>query len=371
MHGLALVGQALWMSLTMLWQIFWGLNLGFLLSALIEVTLSRDDMSSLLPDARPRSLAIAGLLGAASSSCSYAAVAMGRSIVRKGGDFTAAMAFQIAATNLVVELGILMWLLIAWQFAAAEFIGGSLMVIVLAIIFRLFVSDALKRRATCEAGENATGTSTDHPAGTDSGSRDWKSRLTSWRTWVSISHTYVMNWSMLWRDIGIGVLVAGALGACVPARIWQKFFFSGSPMLSMIWGALVGPLIAVASFTCSIGNVPLAAVLWKGGLSFGGVASFMFGDLIILPILNIYRKSYGTRMTGVLAAVLYVSMVAAALTVEALFALLSWTPQHRPATAIQTTIGFNYTTVLDLISGAVLVFLFVVHRRTAQQATRN
>ncbi|MDR5743553.1 putative permease [Caballeronia peredens] len=359
------VGHALWMSFTMLWQIFWGLSLGFLFSAVIEVVVSKSEMSMLLPNASPRSLTVASLLGAASSSCSYAAVAMARSIVRKGGDFTAAMAFQFAATNLVLELGVLMWVLISWQFAAAEFIGGPIMIVVLALLFRFFVKDSLKSEAIEQADKGIAGSMEGHAAmsmGEQQGT--WKQRLSSKDGWIAISHSYVMNWAMLWRDIGIGLLIAGALGAWVPDSFWQKFFLVSHPTAAMIWGAFVGPLIAVASFTCSVGNVPLATVLWNGGISFGGVASFIFGDLIIPPILNIYRKYYGGRMTVFLALTFYLAMVSAALVVEALFQELGWVPTDRHTAVVDATITFNYTTVLDIIFGAIFIVLTVVFFRT-------
>ncbi|MFM0523798.1 permease [Paraburkholderia strydomiana] len=359
------LGHALWMAFTMLWQIFWGLSLGFLFSAVIEVVVSKSEMSKLLPDASPRSLTIASLLGAASSSCSYAAVAMARSIVRKGGDFTSAMAFQFAATNLVLELGVLMWVLISWQFAAAEFIGGPIMIIVLVLLFRFFLGQSLKKEAIEQADKGIAGSMEGHAAmsmGEQHGT--WKERLSSRDGWIAISHSYVMNWAMLWRDIGIGLLIAGALGAWVPDSFWQKFFLVSHPTVAMIWGAFVGPFIAVASFTCSVGNVPLAAVLWNGGISFGGVASFIFGDLIILPILNIYRKYYGGRMTVFLAVTFYLAMVSAALVVEALFQSLGWVPTQRHTAVVNAAITFNYTTVLDIVFGVVFIALGIVFFRT-------
>jgi len=359
------LGHALWMAFTMLWQIFWGLSLGFLFSAVIEVVVSKSEMSKLLPDASPRSLTVASLLGAASSSCSYAAVAMARSIVRKGGDFTSAMAFQFAATNLVLELGVLMWVLISWQFAAAEFIGGPIMIVVLVLLFRFFLRQSLKKEAIEQADKGIAGSMEGHAAmsmGEQHGT--WKERLSSRDGWIAISHSYVMNWAMLWRDIGIGLLIAGALGAWVPDSFWQKFFLVSHPTVAMIWGAFVGPFIAVASFTCSVGNVPLAAVLWNGGISFGGVASFIFGDLIILPILNIYRKYYGGRMTVFLAVTFYLAMVSAALVVEALFQSLGWVPTERHTAVVDAAITFNYTTVLNIVFGIVFIALGIVFFRT-------
>jgi uncharacterized membrane protein YraQ (UPF0718 family) len=365
MQILGALGHALWMAFTMFWQIFWGLSLGFLFSAVIEVMVSKSEMSQLLPDHSPRSLAIASLFGAGSSSCSYAAVAMARSMIRKGADFTAAMAFQFAATNLVLELGVLMWVLIAWQFAAAEFIGGPIMIALLAVLFRFFLSDGLKKRAIAQADKGIAGSMEGHAAmsmGEQQGS--WKERLTSREGWKAVSHSYVMNWTMLWRDIGVGILVAGAMAAWVPDSFWRRLFLVDHPTLAMIWGAFAGPLIAIASFTCSVGNVPLAAVLWKGGISFGGVASFIFGDLVILPILNIYRKYYGGRMTVFMAVTFYVAMVLAALAVEGIFQLAGWAPHERHTSIVNATITFNYTTVLNIVFGVVLLILTVAFFKT-------
>lgn len=355
------IGHALWMAFTMFWDIFWGLSLGFLFSAVIEVAISKGEMLRLLPDASAKSIAKASALGAASSSCSYAAVAMARSIVRKGVDFTAAMAFQFAATNLVLELGVLMWVLISWHFAAAEFIGGPIMIAVLVLLFRLTLKDSLKKSALEQAEKGIAGSMEGHAAmsmGEQSGT--WKDRLSSKEGWVNISHYFVMNWAMLWRDIGVGLLIAGALGAWVPNDFWKAFFLVNHPIAAMVWGAFVGPLIALISFTCSVGNVPLAAVLWNGGISFGGVAAFIFGDLIIPPILNIYRKYYGSKMTWYMLATFYVAMVVAALAVELIFGAAGLVPQQRNVSILTESITFNYTTVLNIIFAVVSIVLVVV-----------
>ncbi|MEO7066967.1 MAG: permease [Rhodanobacter sp.] len=364
MDVLNAIGRALWLAFTMFWQIFWGLSLGFGLSAVIEVLIPKDTMSKLLPDGGPRSIATAGLFGAATSSCSYAAVAMARSIVRKGGNFTAAMAFQFAATNLVLELGVLLWVLMAWQFAAAEFIGGTIMLVLLGASYALLLPKNLERMAVEHAKGNAVGSMEGHAAmAMEKRSGNWRERLFSRKGWIAISHSYVMNWTMVWKDILVGLLIAGALGAWVPQHFWQVFFLQGhSAWTIAIWGALIVSLIALASFTCSIGNVPLAAVLWNGGISFGGVVAFLFGDLIIPPILNIYRKYYGAKPTWFLFGTFYVVMVLAALCVEGIFWLLHWLPSQRGLAIATAHITFNYTAVLDIIffiAAALLVAVFL------------
>jgi len=353
------VGHALWFAFAMFWQIFWGLSLGFAFSAIIEVLVPKDTLSRLLPDRGPRSIATAGVFGAATSSCSYAAVAMARSIVRKGGDFTAAMAFQFAATNLVLELGVLLWVLMAWQFAAAEFLGGTIMLILLSAGYSLLLPQKLERAAVEHAKSDAQGAMEGHAAMTmGQRSGTWRERIALREGWVAISHSFVMNWAMVWKDILAGLLIAGALGAWVPDHFWQTFFLQGHNVwLTVLWGAAIGPLIALAAFTCSIGNVPLAAVLWNGGISFGGVVAFIFGDLIIPPILNIYRKYYGAKPTLFLFITFYLVMVLAALGVEGLFFLFGGVPTQRGKTVAMAMISFNYTAVLNIVFFIVAAFL--------------
>src|SRR5215216_7993273 len=255
----------------MTWEILWALVLGFALSAVVQAVISRGEMGRLLPDDSPRSLAIACGLGAASSSCSYAAVALARSIFRKGANFTAAMAFEFASTNLVIELGIIMAVLLGWQFTLGEFVGGPLMIALLWLLFRLFLSQGLLEAARRQAERGLRGSMEGH-AEMDMALTEGPiaKRITSSDGFTAISHYFVMDWASIWRDIVGGLLIAGALGAWVPRSFWQAFFLEGSPTLAAIWGPLVGPLVAVLSFVCSIGNVPLAAILWNGGISFGG-----------------------------------------------------------------------------------------------------
>jgi uncharacterized membrane protein YraQ (UPF0718 family) len=358
------VGHALALAGSMTWEILWALVLGFLLSALVQAVVRRSTIVALLGDDRPRTLAVATGLGAASSSCSYAAVALARSLFRKGADFTAAMAFEIGSTNLVAELGIILALLMGWQFTAAEFVGGPLMIVILAVLFRLFVRSRVIDAARRQAERGVAGVMEGHAAMDMSvqGEGSFWRRLFSPQGFTSVSHVFAMEWAAILRDLVLGLFIAGALAAWVPESFWQTFFFTQHPILSGLWGPIVGPVVAIASFVCSIGNVPLAAVLWNGGISFGGVVAFIFADLLILPILNIYRKYYGTAMMLTLLGTFYASMVAAGYLVELLFSAAHLVPSHRNATVMHAGISWNYTTWLNIVFvviAAILVARFV------------
>ena len=358
------IAHALSITGSMTWEITWALVLGFGLSAIIQALVRKSTIVRLLGDDRPRTLALAAGFGAASSSCSYAAVALARALFRKGADFTAAMAFEIGSTNLVVELGIILALLMGWQFTAAEFVGGPIMIVVLAVLFRLFVRARLVDAAREQAERGIAGSMEGHAAMDMSIRRDgsfWQ-RVFSPEGFTSVSHVFVMEWLAILRDLILGLLIAGAIAAWVPENFWQSFFLANHPGVAPVWGPIVGPIVAIVSFVCSIGNVPLAAVLWNGGISFGGVIAFIFADLIILPILNIYRKYYGTKMMLTILGTFYLAMVAAGYLIELIFGTTNLIPHERNATVMQAGISWNYTTWLNivfLVIAALLVARFV------------
>ena len=345
------IWRALSMAFAMGWEILWPLILGFALSAVVQAVISQREMVRLLPDDRPRSIATALTLGAASSSCSYAAVAIARSLIRKGANFPAAMAFEMASTNLVAELTIIMLVFLGWQLTLAEFLGAPVMVALLVLLFRLFLTQRLVDEARQQAEKGIAGRMEGHAAmdmSVTEGGSLWR-RITSDRGLTAISHYFVMDWASVWLDIAGGLLIAGALAAWVPQTFWQSFFLVDHPFLAIIWGPLVGPLVAVISFVCSVGNIPLAAVLWNGGISFGGVVAFIFADLIIIPILNIYRKYYGLKMAAFLFVTFYASMAGAALIIEVLFSALGLVPQEHNARTVEASITWDYTTWLNII----------------------
>jgi hypothetical protein len=348
----------------MFWEILWALILGFFLSGVVQAVVRKGEMRRLMDDDSPRSIAIATVLGAVSSSCSYAAVALARSLFRKGANFTAAMAFEIASTNLVVELGIIMALVLGWQFTVGEFVGGPLMIVIVVVSFRRLLTPQLVDDAREQADRGLMGRMEGHAEMHMSVKRQGTllQRLMSREGFDATAGYFVMEWAAVALDIFGGLLIAGALAAWVPDSFWRSLFLQHHGALSTIWGPVIGPLVAVISFVCSIGNVPLAAVLWNGGISFGGVLAFIFADLIILPILNIYRKYYGARMAAFIAVTFYAAMVTAGLVVDLVFKAVGLERTTRNAKVLEASIHLNYTTVLNIIFlglTGLLVYRFV------------
>ena len=362
-HVIGEIGNALRMAFLMGWEILWPLVLGFALSGIVQAVVTKGEMSRLLPDSSARTILIASGLGAASSSCSYVAIALARSLFRKGADFIAAMAFEFASTNLVLELGIILWVLMGWQFTLAEFIGGPVMIVLLVLLLRRAMTPALLAQARAQAERGIAGRMEGHAAMDMSLSGgSILTRALSQRGFTAISHFYVMDWASIWIEIVGGLLIAGALAAWVPYAFWTSLFLSQDPVWSKVVGPLIGPMVAVISFVCSVGNVPLAAVLWSGGISFGGVVAFLFADLIVLPILNIYRKYYGLRVAMLLFVLFYAAMAGAGYVVELAFGVLGLVPGERRMRILQLGVSWNYTTVLNIVAlavSAVLVWRFL------------
>src|SRR6266566_4567645 len=356
--------HALQLSLFMLLEVFWPLALGFLLSAVVQTVISTRAVAGALgrPDLKGFVLSVG--LGAASSSCSYAAVAVARALFRRGAHFVNAIVFEFASTNLVFELGLVLLILLGWQFVAAEFAGGLLMAVVLWIIFKLTLRQRMIDQAKHQAELGIVGSNMEGHGDMDMSITEgpFFARLFSPRAFTAIAHYFYMDVYSLYRDIGLGFLIAGAIAAWVPNSWWQAFFLTNNPTLNEFWGPLVGPIISMLSFVCSVGIVPLAAVLWNGGISFGGVISFIFADLIILPILNIYRKYYGGRMSLYLLVVSYGAMALAGFLIGGAFQLLGLAPTNHNVTIFESRPTWNYTTFLDiafLLLMAVLAWRFV------------
>jgi len=363
---LSAVGDSLRMAFFMFWDTLWPLIFGFGLSGAVQAFVSRSEMQRMMGDHRPRTLGLAATFGAASSSCSYAASAMAKSLFAKGADFTTAMVFMLASTNLVIELGLVLWILIGWQFAVSEYVGGIIMIALLAVVARFFFRPALiehARHRLAEATDSVMPASgpPELPA-EQTNAVPLAKRLRSRAAWADAATYAMADLIMLRREMLIGYLVAGFLAVLVPAGIWNAIFFHGHGFATSVENVVVGPLIAIISFVCSIGNVPLAAALWKGGISFGGVVSFIFADLITFPLLLIYRRFYGWALTLRILAAFWLVMAAAGLVTEYLFSWAGLVPASHPAVVVQPSFQWNYTTYLNFIFLLVFGVLFWLYR---------
>ncbi len=350
------VAQGLWNAVQMAWEVWWALVLGFLLSGIVQAWVPREPLERALGGRGPRSAALATGLGAASSSCSYAAVAIAKSLFQKGASLASAMAFQFASTNLVFEIGIVIWIFLGWEFTLAEFAGGLLLIVLMWIGVRLLVS----RREEEQAREHAQAADTGHQHHSAGGSR----RL-SLQGWSDVAHNFRGDWAMLWKEITLGFLIAGFV-ALLPMNFFNGLFLTDQGgTLQLIENVIVGPLVAVLSFVCSVGNIPLAAVLWAGGISFSGVIAFIYADLIIIPLVLIYRRYYGWKLTGVIVSLMFGAMVAAALAIDGIFDAAGLIPQDRPSIESITERGitWNYTAALNIVATLVAGALFALTLR--------
>jgi uncharacterized protein len=351
MHVLIDIGHSFREGFFMFWETLWALVLGFGLSGAVQAFVSRAEMERLLGRSGPREIARASLLGAASSSCSYAASAMAKTLFQRGADFVSSMVFMFASTNLVIELGIVLWVLIGWEFALAELVGGVIMIALFSLAARFVL-----RRSEIDAARAGLGEADVRAAGGE------RPRPTSLAGWADAASYTLADAKMLRKEMAAGYVVAGFLAVLVPASVWHGVFISGHGFWTSLENVVVGPFIAIVSFVCSVGNVPLAAALWHGGISFGGVVSFVFADLITLPLLLIYRRYYGGRLTLKLLAIFWTVMSAAGLAVEYLFRAASIQPTKRPAVVAPTGFRWNYTTYLDIVFLVVFAALWWLAR---------
>src|SRR3954462_13497777 len=357
---IAKVGDGLWNAVLMAWEVWWALVLGFAISAIVQAWGPRERVERALAGDGLRPVGRATGLGAASSSCSYAAIAIAKSLFQKGASAASALAFQFASTNLVWELGLVLWVLIGWQFTLAEYLGGLVMIALMWLLLRVFVS----REDEATAREHAQSADAGHQHHAAGSALSWRERLTSAQAWSDVAHNFRGDWQMLWKEILTGFLLAGFI-ALLGDDFFNALFLDDAPAaVQTLWGAFIGPVIAVLSFVCSIGNVPLAAVLWSGGLSFAGVMAFIFADLIVLPIVFAYRKYYGWSFALRITGLMFVTMVTAALAVDGIFSLFGLVPSDRPTTDdVFGTIELDYKAVLNALGLIVFVTLFAMTAR--------
>ena len=355
------LGQALLMAFGMVWQTGWSLVLGFAISAILQSVVPAEQMRKALGRGTAREIALATAAGAASSSCSYASAAIMRTMFKKGAALIPSLAFLFASTNITLELGIVLFLLMGWQFMAAEWIGGLLLVVIMSVLVKLTYP---KRLAEAARAHEEQGSGHRHMSMTVEG-ESWWDRLRKPEARVRVAQNFAMEWSMLWKDLAVGFLVGGLLSAFIPDAWWRALFLTdASPWLKVPYDAVIGPVIAVLTFVCSIGNVPLAAVLWGGGASFGGILAFLYADLIVLPLLDVYRRYFGWRMAAYIGGVFFVTMVLAAAAMDLGFTALGLVPGHQEDVRGHIThFALNYTFWLNLLFGAVALCLFVLNRQ--------
>jgi uncharacterized membrane protein YraQ (UPF0718 family) len=358
---LAKIGEALLIALGMMWQVGWSLVLGFTLSGLVQAVVSKAQMQRLLGRDGIREVAIATGFGAVSSSCSYASAAMSKTLFKKGAALVPSLAFLFSSTNLVIELGIILWLLMGWQFTAAEWIGGLVLIAIMTVLVKLTYPKALVEQARAHV-DDATG----HDHGSvEADGRTIAQRLRDPAVRIAVAQNVAMDISMLWKDLLAGFVIAGALAAFVPDGAWKALFLNGAaPGVQLVGNAVVGPLIAIVSFVCSIGNVPLAAILWASGISFGGVLAFLYADLIVLPLLDIYRKYYGWKMMLYIFGVFFATIVLSAIAMDLAFSALHAVPKPNPNVRHDLTMfALNYTFWLNIAFGALALYLWRVNQK--------
>jgi uncharacterized membrane protein YraQ (UPF0718 family) len=349
------------MSFLMAYEVWWALVLGFAISAIVQAWVPRHRIEGALSGEGFGPVAKATGLGAASSSCSYAAIAIARSLFAKGASAVTALAFQFASTNLVWELGLVLWVLMGWQFTLAEFVGGIVLIALMAVFLRAFVSPKLEERARRHAQQAQAG---HHHGDDEAEALSWRERLTTRDAWAGVGGNFRGDWQMLWKEISLGFLLAGFIGLLGNDFFNFLFVTDAPPLVRTIENVLVGPIIAILSFVCSVGNVPLAAVLWSGGISFSGVVAFIFADLIVIPIVLAYRKYYGTSFALRITALMFVTIVAAALVVDGLFSLGGLIPTGpRPTREdVFGSIEVDYKLFLNVLGLAIFAALFWVSR---------
>ena len=355
---LSTIGEGFEQAFLMAYEVWWALVLGFAISAVVQTLVPAERIQASLAGRGPKPVALATGLGAASSSCSYAAIAIAKSLLQKGASATTALAFQFASTNLVWELGLVLWVLLGWQFTLAEYVGGIVLIVLMAAMLRLFVSPRLEEQARRHAQEAQEGHVHDHGCHGDHGGEPDK--------WTAVALSFRADWSMLWKEITVGFLLAGFIGLLGNDFFNFLFVTDAPPLVRTIENVLVGPLIAVLSFVCSIGNVPLAAVLWSGGISFAGVIAFIFADLIVLTIVAAYRKYYGTKFALRITALMFVTIVIAALIVDLVFGLAGLIPTGpRPTRAdVFGSVQLDYKLFLNLLGLAIFAALMWRTRRS-------
>ena len=359
---LQLYAEAVETSFGFFWKAGWAFVLGYFVSAAIQAFVPKARLTPYMGSANVKGISLATAFGAASSSCSFAALAAARSLVMKGAHFIAAIAFMFASTNLVIELGILILIFLGWQFLAAEIIGGVLLIVISSVLIRLTFPKRWFEQARDRVEQQGEADEDDF---------DWRRRMRSREGWNLLGHRFVSDWKMVWKEILIGFTIAGFVAVFVPARVWSGIFLQDLQGVLPAWlialeNAIVAPFVAAATFIGSMGNIPLATVLNSNGVMFAGIMGFIYSDLMVPPLIMINARYYGWRVALYIAGVMFVSIVLTALLLHYLFKVLGIMPGSQRQLDEVTRFAFDYTFFLNLffvLVAAVMVWLHRGHKR--------
>jgi len=358
MEFIELYGESAKTALGFFWKAGWAFVMGYFISGMIQAFVPKTELTRYMGKANFRSIWLSTFFGAASSSCSFAALAAARSLVKKGAHFVAAVAFMFASTNLVIELGILILIFLGWQFLAAEIIGGLILIAISSMLIRLtYPKEWLEEARKKVEGEDEV---TDEDF-------DWKKRIKSKEGWQLVGHKFVNDWKMAWEDILIGFTIAGFVAVLVPKSFWTMLFLVDAQHLPAwivaIENALVAPFVAAASFIGSMGNIPLATVLSENGVLFAGIMGFIYSDLMVPPLVHINAKYYGWRVALYIAGIMYVSIVITALVLNGLFSFFGIIPESERAIADITQFKIDYTFWMNLVFVFIAAWLVWQNRK--------
>lgn len=347
-------------TLGFFWMALWAFCLGYCISSMIQVFVTHERMRRTMGTAGPRSMALATFFGFVSSSCSFAALSATRALFQKGAGLAPALAFLLASTNLVIELGILIFIFLAWQFVVGEYLGGLILIGTMWLLVRWTAPKRLVEAAREHAKKSSADDEEEDPP-------DWKTMIKSREGWSKVGRQYQAEWLMVWKDVAVGFTVAGVIAAFVPPAFFEALFVGsgsegGPTWWQTILHTLIGPVAAFFTFIGSMGNIPLAAILFGSGVSFAGVMAFIFSDLVVFPMLRISAKYFGWKMAAYILGVFLASLVVAALAMHWGLAAFDLLPSAESAKATQTEPGerfqVDYTLFLNVaflgVSGLLL-----------------
>ncbi|QDP41082.1 permease [Radiobacillus deserti] len=347
------IGKSAITSIGFFWKAGWAFVLGYLISSIIQAFVPKEKMVHYMGMANMKSVGISTFFGAISSSCSFAALAAGKSLFKKGASFIPTLAFLFASTNLVIELGILIYIFLGWQFVIAELIGGFVLILVTWGLVKLTYPRKLVEEARERVNE-------DHMEE----SFDWKKKIRTKEGWLQVGHEFVMNWQMVWKEIVIGFTIAGMMATFVSDDTWKMFFLvdQSSSFIQILENAVIGPIVAMLTFIGSMGNIPIATILASSGVAFAGIMAFIYSDLVVPPIIAVHKKYYGMKTALYIAGVFYLSIVLTSLGMHYVFTGLGIVPDSAKQIMSESPFQLDYTFWLNVVFLFVAVFAIYLNQ---------